>query len=334
METLLILILLSLSALFSGLTIGLMSLDLTSLRIKTKQGDKNAEIVLVLRERGTQVLVTLLLANTFVNAVLATLMTDKFSGVVAGLVTTALIFIFGELLPQAALTRHALPFGARTAPFVSFLLFISHPVTRPVAVLIDRALGKEMYTRYTKSDLLEIIEDESVEEGDVNIDEKRLVKGSLSFSGKKVTDVLTPSTIVEYVHQDDTIDMDYLMRLKDTGYSRLPVKTDDHNQIVGILYLKDLLGLKLPVSVDSVMEGTVHFVSSDDTLDDVLDEFIATKMHLFIVLDEFGAFEGVITLEDILEEIIGVEIMDEDDEDADLRAVARAQRRENKKKGK
>ena len=329
METILILLLITLSALFSGLTIGMMALDLNALRIKSKQGDVRATKIISIRERGTQLLVTLLLANTFVNAVLAILLSDKFSGVVAGFLTTAIIFIFGELLPQALLTRHALPFGARMAPLMKALLFIGYPITKPISVLIDKMLGREVYRTYSKKEILEILDDEnSIDGGDVDTDEKRIVKGSLSFSHKKVDDVLTPSTIVEIVHQDDIIDQEYMQRLKVSGYSRLPVETDDHNQIIGVLYLKDLLGVSLPVAVKDVMDSTVHFVNSEDTLDGVLDAFIKTKMHLFIVLDEFGTFQGVITLEDILEEIIGAEIMDEDDEDPDLRAVARAKGRE------
>ncbi|MEN9852363.1 MAG: Magnesium and cobalt efflux protein CorC [Candidatus Parcubacteria bacterium] len=332
MEIILIFLLLALSALFSGLTIGLLSLDMTGLRIKSKQGDKDATAVLHVREIGTQLLVTLLLANTFVNSILAIVLADRFSGVIAGIVTTALIFFFGELLPQAALTRHALAFGSKVAPFVRGLIFIGHPITKPIAALVDAVLGDQLHTKYTKRDLLEIVADEnSVEEGDVDTDERRIVRGSLSFSHKKVRDVLTPSTIVESVHIDDTIDSDYINRLKNAGYSRLPVQTDDRNQSVGILYLKDLLGVTLPIKVKDALDSTVHFVSLEDTLDTVLDEFIKTKMHLFIVLDEFGTYQGVVTLEDIVEEIIGAEIMDEDDEDPDLRAVARINKKKNKK---
>ncbi len=213
------------------------------------------------------------------------------------------------------------------------LLFVGHPLTKPIAMIIDKVLGREVYRTYSKKEILEILDDDqSIDSGDVDTDEKRIVRGSLSFSHKIVDDVLTPSTIVETVHQDDTIDEEYLARLKVSGYSRLPVRTDDHNQIIGVLYLKDLLGLQLPVITKEIMDSTVHFVSSEDTLDGVLDAFIKTKMHLFVALDEFGTFQGVITLEDILEEIIGAEIMDEDDEDADLRAVARAQRRDRKHK--
>jgi metal transporter CNNM len=333
METLLIFVLLALSALFSGLTIGLLSLDMTGLRIKSKQGDTDAAAVLHIREIGTQLLVTLLLANTFVNSILAIVLADKFNGIIAGFLTTALIFFFGELLPQAALTRHALAFGSKAAPLVKVLVFLGHPISKPIALLVDAVLGKQMHTKYTKRDLLEIVADEtSVQEGDVDTDERRIVRGSLSFSHKRVRDVLTPSTMVESVHIDDIIDNTYINRLKDAGYSRLPVQTDDRNQCVGILYLKDLLGVTLPTTVKAVMDSTVHFVSLEDTLDTVLAEFIKTKMHLFIALDEFGTFQGVITLEDIVEEIIGAEIMDEDDEDPDLRAVARAQKKILKRK--
>ena len=122
---------------------------------------------------------------------------------------------------------------------------------------------------------------------------------------------------------DDIIDEAYLADLKDSGYSRLPVGTDDPNQFVGILYLKDLLGVNIPTKVRDVMDGTVHFVNTYDPLDTVLDQFIKTKMHLFVVLDEFGGFEGVITVEDVIEEIIGTEIMDEDDVTPDLRQEAK-----------
>ena len=207
METILILVLITLSALFSGLTIGMMSLDLNALRIKSKQGDRRAGKIISIRERGTQLLVTLLLANTFVNAVLAILLSDKFSGVVAGFLTTAIIFLFGELLPQALLTRHAISFGAKTAPLMKFLLFIGHPITKPISFMIDKTLGKEIYRTYSKKEILEILDDDnSIEHGDVDTDEKRIVKGSLSFSHKNVKDVLTPSTIVETVHIDDRID--------------------------------------------------------------------------------------------------------------------------------
>jgi metal transporter CNNM len=332
MEFILIIILLTLSALFSGLTIGLMSLDLNTLKLQAKNNNINAAKVLRIREKGTQLLVMLLLANTFVNAILAVFMADKFSGLVAGFFTTVLIFLFGELLPQAVLTRHALSFGAKVAPFVKALLFITHPITKPIAMAIDALLGKEMYKKYSKKELLDILEDDSsVDSTDVDTDERRIVKGSLSFSHKKVKDVLTPSTIVESLHIDDVIDQEYILKLKESGYSRLPVQTDDRNHTVGILYLKDLIGMKLPVCVSEVMDSTVHFVNTEDMLDTVLDDFIKTNMHLFVVIDEFGTFQGVVTLEDILEEIIGTEIMDEDDEDADLRAVARINKKKNKK---
>jgi CBS domain containing-hemolysin-like protein len=121
---------------------------------------------------------------------------------------------------------------------------------------------------------------------------------------------------------DDIIDEKYLLDLKDSGYSRLPVATDDTNQFMGMLYLKDLIGIKLPQKVSDLMEKTIYFVHPSDPLDSVLNKFIKTKTHLFIVLDEFGGFEGVITVEDVIEEIIGTEIMDEDDDIPDLRQAA------------
>jgi CBS domain containing-hemolysin-like protein len=184
-------------------------------------------------------------------------------------------------------------------------------------------LGREIPMSYTKRDLLSIIGDHDVAPAsEVDQDERRIARGAFSFSHKKVEDVMTPNTVVKTVHADDVIDAAYLADLKDSGYSRLPVGTEDPNRFIGILYLKDLLGIAVPTTVRTVMDGTIHFVNTSDPLDIVLDQFIKTKMHLFVVLDQFGGFEGVITVEDVIEEIIGTEIMDEDDITPDLRQEA------------
>jgi metal transporter CNNM len=200
---------------------------------------------------------------------------------------------------------------------------LCYPICAPIAYALIKLLGEEAAQVYTKKDILSIVVDETdPEKGDIDTDEQRLVKGSLSFSAKKVQDVMTPNTVVTTVEIDDTIDDEYLAKLKEIHYSRIPVQTEDPNNIIGILYYKDLVGVELPVRVKDIMDSTVHFVNASDSLDAVLNQFIKTKMHLFIVIDDFGGFEGVITLEDVIEEIIGKEIMDEGDEVADLREVA------------
>ncbi len=311
------------SALFSGLTLGLMGLDLSTLRRRMEHGDKDAARVYKIRENGMFLLTTLLLGNAAASAFFSIFVGDIIHGFWAGIIATSALFIIGEIVPQAVVSRFALSFGARTAPFVQVVMWIFSPICYPIAWILNRILGKEIPTRYTKRDLISIIEDDaSSPTSEVDQDEKRIARGAFSFSHRNVEHVMTPNTVVKTVHTDDAIDAAYLAELKDSGYSRLPVATDDPNQFVGILYLKDLLGIQIPTSVRDVMDTTIHFVHPSDPLDTVLNQFIKTKMHLFVVLDEFGGFEGVITVEDIIEEIIGAEIMDEDDTVPDLRQVA------------
>lgn len=315
-------ILLLTSALFAGLTIGLMSLDLSALHRKAKMGDKNAIKVLKIRKNSMLLLVTLLLGNAGANSFFSILVGDHLTGALAGIMSTVLIFLFGEVLPQAFLSRHALSFGAASAPFIQVLMKVFYPICAPIAYVLTRILGEEVSQTYTKKDIISIVEETDTQEGDIDTDEQRLVKGSLSFSHKKVHDVMTPGTVVTVVEADDSIDTEYLTTLKEVQYSRIPVYAEDQNHIIGILYYKDLVGVELPKTVKEIMDSTVHFVNTRDRLDSVLDQFIKTKMHLFVVIDDFGSFEGVITLEDIVEEIIGREIMDEEDDVADLRGLA------------
>ncbi len=311
------------AALFSSLTIGLMSLDLSALRRKMKEGDKMAARVYQIRENGMFLLTTLLLGNAAASAFFAILIGDIVHNYWAGLIATGCIFLIGEILPQAIVSRFALSFGAHTAPLIRFIMWLLSPICYPIAWMLNKMLGHEVPTSYTKRDILSIIEDDNTSlPSEVDQDERRIARGAFSFSHRKVEDVMTPNTVVKIVHSDDVIDAEFLATLKESGYSRLPVATEDPNHFVGILYLKDLLGISIPSKVKDVMDGTIHFVNASDPLDTVLDQFIKTKMHLFVVHDEFGGFEGVITVEDIIEEIIGTEIMDEDDDIPDLRQAA------------
>lgn len=333
MTTFLVIILLILSGIFSGLTIAYMSLDLGALTRLAKQGNADAKTVLGVRSAGVRLLTTLILGTTVANAFATILIGDRLSGFVAGIVSAALIFLLADVLPQAFASRRALRFGALCAPLVRTTLFVFSPITYPVALLLKKLLGEEEISRLSKVDLLSMLDDtEKHGVAGVDHDERRIARGSLLFSDRQVSHVMTPNTVVKIIGHDEVLTAEKILQLKNLGYSRLPVGTDDPNQFIGILYLKDLIGVQTPTTVKEVMDSTIHFVTTNDPLDKVLSEFIATKMHLFVVLDEFGGFEGVITVEDILEEIIGQEIMDEDDVIPDLRQFAKSKQKHKTQK--
>jgi metal transporter CNNM len=328
MEIILAIICISFAALFSSLTIGLMSLDLATLKRRMTHGDIAAARVYNIRENGMFLLTTLLLGNAAASAFFSILIGDMVHTYWAVVIATGFIFLIGEILPQAIVSRFALSFGSTTAPLIRAIMWLLSPICYPISWILNRILGKEIPMSYTKRDLLSIVEDTILPESEVDQDERRIVKGAFSFSHRKVENVMTPNTVAKIVHMDDVIDLQYLLELKDSGYSRIPVSKGP-NHFVGVLYLKDLIAITLPLRVREVMDPNVYFVNASDPLDSVLDKFIKTKTHLFIVMDEFGGFEGVITVEDIIEEIIGTEIMDEDDDIPDLRQAALSKKRKN-----
>ena len=326
MQYLIIIILLTLSALFSGLTLGLMSLSAHELKRKAELGDKNAKKIYPLRKRGNLLLTTLLIGNVAVNAALSIFLGSITSGFLAGIIATILIVIFGEIIPQAVFSRFALELGAKVAPLVSFAMVLFYPVTLPIAWVLDKTLGDELPTIYSKQELVKIVEEhEDAKESDLDQDEERIIKGALTFSDKKVKDIMTPHTVVEAFEAEEKVDKSMFEKVKESGLSRFPVFEKEWDNVVGILFSSDLIGIKPgEKKVKDLMQKQIHELSESDSLDDALETFLNTHKHLAIVRDEFGGFSGVITLEDILEEIIRTEIVDERDKYEDMRQLARA----------
>ncbi len=319
------LLLITLSGLFSGLTLGLMGLDPYELERKARLGNRYAAKIFPLRRRGNELLAALLLGNAAINSALSIFLSSLTTGVIAGVLSTVLIFVFGEVIPQASISRHALKFGAAMAPLVSLLLFITYPLTKPFGMLLDRLLGKEMQTMYSKQELSEIItEHESSTDGVIDSDEKRIIIGALRFSEKKAKEIMTPRVVVFTLQKDAEINGSLLEKLRHEGYSRVPVYSENIDRIEGVLHVKELLGMTSGKVSDYMRP--VMSVDESMRLDDLKNMLIQSHQHVAIVSDEFGGFSGIVTLEDVLEEVIGSEIMDEGDTDADLQTVARASR--------
>lgn len=326
MTYIIVVALLIFSALFSGLNLGLLGLDIYDLERKMKLGNKYATRIYPLRKRGNLLLTALLLGNVAVNAIMAIFLAEISTGIIAGFMTTALIFVFGEIIPQAVISRYALKFGAATAPLVWLLIYLTYPICAPIAYVLDWMLGSEIPTVYTKRELIAIVsEHEDSQESTLDRDEERIVGGALRFSDKMVHDVMTPRTVVEGVEEGQVLNKKLINHIKKTGYSRFPVFEKDEERVLGVVHVRDLLGAK-EQPIEKLMYDA-HEVDEQMYLDDVLNDFLKLKQHLFIVKDEFGGFSGVVSLEDVIEEILQAEIMDEDDQVADLRKLARQKAR-------
>jgi len=317
MDYLIPLALVLLSGLFSGLTLGLLSLDSQSLRRRAKHGDVDAAIIYPVRIKGNLLLTTLLLGNVAVNTTLSIFLTNVASGVVAGLLATTLIVLFGEIIPQAVISRYALWFGARTIWFTKLALFIAYPVAWPIARMLDYFLGHEMPNVYSHSELMDIIsEHEDSEHSQIDEDEERIMHGALQFSHRQVQEVMTPADRVVSYDQNEVLNDKMLSEINDHGYSRLPVYNGEESNVVGIMYVKDLIIEKDDVKIkhtESAFDNDYLTVQSTALLDVVLGRMLKSKQHLAIVKNRNKQFVGVISLEDIIEEIIQQEIEDEDD---------------------
>lgn len=313
------LLLISLSALFSGLTLGYFTLNVQSLKRQAKIGNTEAQRILPIREKGNQLLTTLLLGNVAVNAALSVYLSSLASGVVAAASATILIFLFGEIIPQAVLSRHAMRFGSLAAPLVRVIMFVTSPVTFPIAWSLDKLLGHEIPSVYSKHEIMEIVsEHEDSEHSPIDEDEERIIHGALQFSHTTVREVMTPAGKVVSFDQNRLLNDDLFSEINNEGYSRFPVYSGNQENIVGILFAKDLLVEEENIAISNTndaFEKDFLIARPQEMLDTVLARMLKKKKHMCVVINRNQNFLGVITLEDIIEEIIQQEITDEDDED-------------------
>jgi metal transporter CNNM len=318
MTYLITVVLIFLSALFSGLTLGLLSLDVHLLERRARHGDTHALTVYPLRRHGNLLLTTLLLGNVAVNTTLSIFLGSIASGLVAGIIATALIVVFGEIIPQSVISRHALYFGAKTAWFTRVALFVLWPVAYPISKVLDYFLGHEIPTIYTKSELMDIVaEHESSHLSDIDNEERQIIQGALKFSHVHVKDAMTPRDNVVMYSEDQKLTEAFFEEINDTGFSRFPIYDDNKDAISGILYAKDLIIEDENITIkqtEEALDKRTLTVESDDLLDTVLVKMLNSKRHIAIVRNEYNRFVGIITLEDIMEEIIQQEIEDEDDD--------------------
>lgn len=315
--------LLGLSALFSGMTIGLFALEPGELRRKMELGSKEAAQVYPIRARGNQLLVTLILGNVLVNSALTVVLNSVTVGIVAVIASTILITTFGEVLPAAFLNKHGLKFGAILAPYLNLLMVYTSPLTKPAALFLDRTIGVRDYGVYSKEELLKIMDEHVGQSSDIEDEDLSIAKHALSFADKHISDVMLPKVKMIALKEDDVISPNLLSQLHDSPDSSFPVYTGSLDNITGTLYLRDLIELDPKITkVHQVMDKGALYVNGNQTLDHALSAFLHTKHHLFVVIDDKEKTLGVVTIEDIIDEVIGNKFADKFNRHYDRKAVA------------
>ncbi len=215
-------------------------------------------------------------------------------------------------------SRHALVFGGFAAPLVRVALFIFFPIAFPIAFILNKVLGDEIPRLYSKNELMHIIsEHEDSEHSPIDADEKRIVHGALKFSHRVVEEVMTPLSKVVTFSIDQKLTQQFFETVAEEGFSRYPIYAHDPSNIIGILFTKDLLVEDENITIGQTEEAFEHEflkVRTTHHLDTVLTRMLKQKRHMAMVYDSQIQCVGVITLEDIIEEILQHEIEDEDDE--------------------
>ncbi|KAH9836654.1 uncharacterized protein C8Q71DRAFT_759147 [Rhodofomes roseus] len=330
-----------LGGVFAGLTLGLMGLDELHLRVLSASSDdpverKNAQKVLsLLTHRRHWVLVVLLLGNVIVNETLPIFLDSALGGGLAAVaISTTMIVIFG-IIPQAASVRYGLSIGASCAPVVLGMMYLFAPVAYPIAKLLDWILGANDTHTYKKAELKSFLAFHRQGEEPLRDDEISILNGVLELNNKHVEELMTPMQDVVTISSDRILDHDTVDFILRSGYSRIPVHTPGHPlAFVGLLLIKKLSVYdpkealpvsKFPLSILPEANPSINCFQA-------LDYFQTGRAHLLLLSTmpgkEGGAI-GVVTLEDIIEEIISEEIIDETDRYEDNHSKRRARRQFN-----
>uniref|UniRef100_UPI003AAF0FB4 metal transporter CNNM2 isoform X9 n=1 Tax=Centroberyx gerrardi TaxID=166262 RepID=UPI003AAF0FB4 len=347
LQVIFISMLLCLSGMFSGLNLGLMALDPMELQIVQNCGterEKNyAKKIEPVRSQGNYLLCSLLLGNVLVNTTLTILLDDiAGSGLIAVVMSTIGIVIFGEIVPQAICSRHGLAVGANTIFLTKFFMLLTFPASYPVSKLLDYLLGQEIGTVYNREKLLEMLR-VTDPYNDLVKEELNIIQGALELRTKTVEDVMTPLRDCFMIPGDGILDFNTMSEIMKSGYTRIPVFEGERSNIVDLLFVKDLAFVDpddcTPLkTITKFYSHPLHFVFNDTKLDAMLEEFKKGKSHLAIVQrvnnegegDPFYEVLGIVTLEDVIEEIIKSEILDETDLYTDNKTKKKITHRERK----
>ncbi len=318
-----IILLLSLIALWTSFASSLLLSSRFELKKKAQTGQPQAKIIYALSASGREVLVAMLLGSLLAVGLIVTLLDIYMYTVLAAMAAALVTAVISILLPLAYGEKLGLKITVWLAPLANKILFVLRPLSRPLGKLLDNALGKKSLL-YSKDQLLRIIDDHTTSPyADITVAEAKLVRHSLLFGRIKIADVMVPRTIVNSVGADEQMGPVLMDELHTSGHSRFPV-SDAVNKdlIVGTLYLHDLVGEKKSGTVKSLMSRQVFFVHEELDLYHALDAFIKTKHHLFIVVNNFEEYVGILTIEDVIEQVLGRQIVDEFDNYENLRDVA------------
>ncbi len=329
-----ILALLTLSAIFSGSETAITGITISQIRKLKEEDEGAADILISMKKRINDILSTILIGNNLVNIAatsLVTEMTIKLLGggnslLIATAVMTVMVLIFGEITPKSYASQNPIRVAKRVYKPLKGLTFIMTPIVfilNKITSVVIRIIGGEVTTGslVTEEDIRSLV-DAGEEEGILKVQEKEMIQNIFDIDDLDVAEVMVPRIDIIALPKETTI-RELVDSPVDFGFSRIPVYDESIDNIIGILYAKDIIPIALDetkktaeITVAEIMRDA-HYVPETKKVNVLLKELQLKKIHMAIVLDEYGGTEGLVTIEDILEEIVG-EIFDEYDSEVNL----------------
>lgn len=321
----------ALSAIFSSAETAFLSTNRIRMRNLHEDGEKRASLVLDMLENQNKLISSLLVGNNIVNisasAIATKIATDVFQDAGVGIATgvmTLLILVFGEVIPKNVAAAHAESWAMVIAPLIRVVSFVLTPLVFLLTKLSDFVV--KFSKKYEDEDVPTITEDEfkllvdvGQEEGVFDESESEMINSIMEFDEIVVKEIMVPRIDIVGLDGEDNVN-EALRLIIDGGHSRIPVYEGSIDNIIGILYAKDIfahLNEDFAHLQVKTLVRDAYYIPETKKVDDLLEELRMKKVHMAIILDEYGGTSGLVTIEDLLEEIIG-DIQDEYDAEEDL----------------
>ena len=322
-EPIILFVLLILSGVFSGSETALVTISLARAESLAREGRSGAQALLWLKKNTTQMLIAILIGNNLVNiasASMATIVATRWfghmgPGIAVG-VLTILILIFGEITPKSLATRYAERISLFISPALLLFLRLVFPLVwifQHFTDWVHRRAGAESDPVVTEAELISMAE-HGAKEGSIEQDEQQMIERIFAFDELTVQDVMTPRDQIFFLQSSRTV-KDALPEIMEHSYSRVPLYDRTHDDITKVLYLRDVLEAVAAGNTDVTLGEISHdvkFVAQYQRIDELFTQLRRGKRHIVVVVDEHGVLQGIVTLEDLLEELVG-EIYDESD---------------------
>ena len=320
-----LILLVILSAYFSATETAFTSLNRIRLKSKADAGNRRAALALRLVDQYDNLLSTILVGNNIVNLSASSLATVFFTeglrlqngAVISTVVITIVVLIFGEVSPKSLAKEYPESFAMFSAPIMRILMVILTPVNFLFSLLkklLSKVFHKEGDSGITEEELVTMV-DQAESEGGLDQHESKLIRSAIEFNDMEVDEILTPRVDIVAVEDTDSMD-DIAQAFAESGYSRLPVYHEDIDDIIGVIHEKDFHAARYRGQTDvKAITGPMLYTTGNTKISELLRILQREKAHMVIVVDEYGygGTEGLVTLEDIVEELVG-EIWDEHDE--------------------